>query len=252
MNNIQNANNDGKYTKSCFVTTYDADKNRELKLSAFMRYAQETGEEQLRPVGLGYEELYNKGVIFVMTRCAIWVHKPILLAEPFAITTWHRGSRGVQLFREYRAIDENGNVLIEAATSWVMLAPDTHKILRANAIDIPVPAVAEEGKAAALIMGKEQVPADMDFAGERPVQYSDLDYNNHLNNAVYLDIARDFCPVDMDKVPLQSVRIHYIKENREGHVLKVQTKQEGSRVYLAADNQDGRSFEALIDYKKSM
>ena len=40
---------------------------------------------------------------------------------------------------------------------------------------------------------------------EIPVRFHDLDYNSHVNNAVYFGIVFDECPVDPMKLGLKSV-----------------------------------------------
>jgi len=237
---------DGKYTKRWMVTSYDADKNRRLKTSSIMKYMQETGEEQLRAVEMGYSELYNMGIIFVMTKFAVRFHKALTLADAFDITTWHRGAAGVQFFREYKITDAEGNLCAEAATAWVMIDPVTGKIKKGVVPD-RMPAVDEQSGIAAAF--KERFSEDgAELLGERVVRFSDIDYNNHVNNTVYIDIATDFVPKEFLEKGISEASIFFVKENRLGSVLKISGKSQDNTVSLLGENQEGKSFTAQIKF----
>ena len=84
--------------------------------------------------------------------------------------------------------------------------------------------------------------------GERPIYYSDLDFNHHLNNAVYGDVLMDFLPAEMRRQPLRKIQISYISESNLGETLKIYGgPTEGGGFFLYGDHERGLSFSAKAE-----
>jgi acyl-ACP thioesterase len=50
----------------------------------------------------------------------------------------------------------------------------------------------------------------------------DIDFSNHVNNAVYVrDIMNSLSNDFLDKVSITDVEMHYIAESKEGQILKI-------------------------------
>ena len=247
MKNNKEENN-RKHTKNCVVTSYDADKNRRLRLSALMRYMQEAGEEQLRTVNQDYEQLYNEGIIFIMTKCAFCITQMPTLAGKFFVTTWHSGATGVQFFREFSVTDESGKVLITATTAWVMIDPQTRKILKRDRFVPGIEEVKDQSASSDLIVQRKAFPNEMEGCGTRFVYWSDIDYNQHINNAVYMDISLDFLPEGFAIDKIKYAKISFLKENTQKNTIKMFAQIVDSEVYIKGENEDGRSFETVFGF----
>ena len=77
----------------------------------------------------GLEELVRNGLAFVITRTNSVIYRRPEFNQEIRLTTWHRSSKGVQFFRCYQFTVKR-QPLIESVSAFVLVDPDTHKILR--------------------------------------------------------------------------------------------------------------------------
>ncbi len=66
--------------------------------------------------------------------------------------------------------------------------------------------------------------------------FSDLDENNHLNNAYYSDIVADFAPVSLYDHWISGLQIAFLSEARLGDTLAVGVQERESGFLLTARN----------------
>ena len=63
------------YDWAARVTSFDAGRDRRLRLSSLLRFQQEAGERHLGDAGLTYREFYRQGMIFVLTRLQVEIRR---------------------------------------------------------------------------------------------------------------------------------------------------------------------------------
>lgn len=110
----------------------------------------------------------------------------------------------------------DGEVLVKATTSWLVLNIDTRRIVRSAEIsteDICLENAIEKS------CGKVQIPSACEkvYIGDHIVSYSDVDLNGHTNNAMYLVWAMDAVGFSVTSAyPLKEVSINFNHETRPG------------------------------------
>ena len=230
------------------VATYDADKNRRLKLSSQMKMQQEVGEIHLEECNLPYAALYEKGIVFVLTRSRAVIYRQPELEEKIRITTWERECRGVQFFRCYRFEDAAGNLLIDSSSAFAMVDPVTHKLQRPKAFQELCDVENKDKETTCPRPEKIVLPGEMVPMGTRMVRYSDIDYNGHLNNTVYADLLCDFIPGGMGAKQIREFSLQYVSEAVEGDKLKISASETNGFVYLCGEHARGRCFEGSLRF----
>lgn len=218
-----------EYKWQTSVATYDADFERKLKLSSQMKFQQEIGELHLDECGLPYAVLYEKGMVWVLTRSRSVIYRRPILEEKLLITTWQSQKKGSQYFRCYRFENEQGELLIDACSSFALVDPVTHKLMRPEAFQKLCDAENHEIISTCPPPVKIKPPIDMEPVGRRYIRYSDIDYNGHLNNTVYADLLCDFVPGGMYGRNLREFGLTYTSEAKEGEELQLFAKKEDER-----------------------
>ena len=104
-----------------------------------MRWQQEIGEQQFTELGLSCRELFERSLAFVVTRLRVRFHRLPTVGERVTLTTWHRETRGVQMFRCYTLCDENGAPFTEGVTAFALVDAKEHHLQRPSALDAEVP-----------------------------------------------------------------------------------------------------------------
>ena len=222
------------------VETFEVGEGSMLKLSALFRLCQEASEEHLGIVGLPYQKLKDDGIVFLFTRMWAKINRMPLHREPIEVVTYPKGLVRAQFYRGF-TIKSGDEILAEALQGSVAANAETHKILNPKRF-LEYGIFTKDGNDR--VLDKIVLPDTLESAGERQVYYSDLDYNGHLNNAVYADLIGDFMPGGMPGKTIREVQINYISECRFGDCLKISTAEQSGRIYFFGENERGTSFEA--------
>lgn len=241
------------YTWSLKISSFDVGENRLLRMSSQLKLQQEAGELQFTQGGLGFEELMRHGLAFVITRANSIIYRTPRLNEQVRLVTWHRSSKGAQFYRCYQFLGSDGELLIDSVSAFALIDPDTHKILRPSVFS----QYAITGQPNRLNSCPDperwNLPKNLTKAGSREVRWSDIDYNGHLNNAIYADIVFDAMPRDMREREITGFSIAYLHEALEGERISLKSGvvsgESGEEVWVAGDHERGRCFEACVRFK---
>lgn len=231
------------YTIPC----YDTDASWRLKPVSFMNYAQEMANRHACVLGFGYDDLIGSRTAWVLARMYIRFIDLPLWRNDVTLTTWHKGLNRLFFLRDFRMTDPQGNVRVEATTSWIVLNLDTRRLVRD-------PKLMDEGtkcseNAVEQPADKVQLPKDaqMEFVMEHTVSYSDVDLLGHTNNAMYMHWAMDAVPYEItSQHPLKEVTINFNHETRAGEKVSIYRTslqaEDGLRVFIEGKVGDTSSF----------
>lgn len=228
------------------VSFYECDLALRMKPAVLLRVMQQGGEDQLVSMGLGYETLRDRySMAFLVSRLIMEIDRMPQNNETFTVETCPMGSAGSQFFRQANALDAAGNVLVRLYTSWTLFDPAAGRVLRPKQFPIELQGgTLEIDPKAFRLKAGETCPA-----GRRPVVYSDLDSNGHMNNAVYFDVICDMLP--LEQLTAQSPRrIHLVYDQQAlpGVPLELFCGREGDCWTLAGRQQDHGCFEAQVNF----
>lgn len=235
----------GEYIVRQKVSTFDADKNRALKLSSALKLQQEAGEEQLESCGLSYTSLFEKGMVFIVARTRMLIYRPLGLLEKFTLTTWSRGTKGMLFNRCYSFEDEAGEKCIDSQSSFVLVDPGTGRMRRPADFSSLYQLHLPDRHNSCPAPEKLHMPGEMKLAGTRKVYFSDIDYNRHMNNTVYADVVCDFIP-GIGDTRVKELQINFLHEAKEGELLQIYTAKQENGWFVCAKESETLIFTAKI------
>ncbi len=239
------------YQKTIQVMEPECDYHQKIFLSQLMRHAQEMGSEHLLHRGIDYNQMYRDGMVFLVNKLLIKITRRPTFGEQVVLTTVPMKPKGAQFIRDTYFDTPEGERLVEVSISWMLINPETRKILRPAAFEV---------------YGFEMYPNDGEYITRyrikrpqgqatthlRQIKYTDLDYNHHVNNAVYADIVCDVLPerVMLKREPRQ-FGIMFEKEARLGQIVEidaVQFQQPNGELgyYVGGQVNGGHCFEAEL------
>ena len=237
------------YTYNYNVTSFDADQNRELTLSALLRIQQEAGEQHLNTGGLGYKFLHSMGIIFILTRAGTVIHRlPRFGDGEVCCKTWSNGFSGMLFTRSYTLTSADGELLAESASTFTAVDPNTFRLLRPGKLtEMDLPHHPELRNAC-------PVPAKLRFSGDegfvpalsRDITYSMIDYNGHLNNTKYADIIYDAYPDELWQNDIKSLNINFLGQALCGDIIDVECAELSGRYLFRAGHGRGQCFSAEL------
>jgi len=208
-----------KYTYRYTIRWHDTDAKREVRPSQVLAYMQETSNYHLLSAGMSLDELRDRhGQAFLLSRITARLYRPLYTGEEIEVQTWICESRGLSFHRCYRIL-RGTEVIAEAFTVWALLDLQTGKLLPVSAF--PYEIEPDEAPSAEL-MGRLRLPPldQMEEVGLRPIVYSDLDYNGHMNNTHYPDMLCDFTP-EINSRRVIGFSMSFLQEAAFGHTLRV-------------------------------
>ncbi len=223
----------------------DCDPFQRVRVSALLTKVASFAGYDYDARGLTHDKLYAMREVFLLSRVALQIHRCPVAGEVLDITTWENGARGAHMQRVYEMADRSGAVCVSAKSDWILVDPQTRKILRPASftakaltvcpkeIDCPDPK-------------KIQLPREgLEELGRRTVRWSDLDGNGHLYSANYGDIVWDFLPPDLQERAPRTFFINYSREATLGEELRLLGHREADAYRMEGLGPDGTCFTAL-------
>ena len=212
-----------------------------------MDLAQEAAGLHAVELGFGYEELIKNNTAWILSRVNIQFVDTPLWRDDITLTTWHKGANRLFFLRDFIMTDKDGKERVKATTSWLVLNLETRRLVRD-------PKLMEEGTVCTENVietpaDKVQMPKDVpaEFVLEHAVAYSDVDMNNHTNNAMYMQWAMDAVDYEIASTrAVKEITINFNRETKAGDVVSIYRacveKEDGLHVYVEGKVEDASSF----------
>lgn len=239
------------YVKHVTVIEPECDVNKRMSLASIMRHSQQMGADHIARMGIDYNRMYADGMVFLVSKMLITIQRRPSFGEKLILITVPKQPKGVQFIRDTFFETEAGEKLIEVSIAWLLVDPFSHKILRPVAFSAyGLEMFPNDGE---YITGyKMKKPPENGVRHMHQVKYSDLDYNGHVNNAIYSDIVCDVIPQEvMLSQDIQSFGVIYRKEALVGQIidLEVTPLHENTGFYIGGHIAKERCFESEIKFR---
>lgn len=224
-----------EYKQTFKIKNCDVDFKDELKVSTALAYMEEVASDSAEELGFGYSFIKPNGYAFMVSNLYCEFIRPVQLGKVVTFKTWPTPPSHVIFGREYQAVDENEEVLLNASSRWCLIDMATGKLLQSKVVENQDYSTYNTTK---LFEGiKWKIPT---FAIEEGVlkfslkiANSEYDHNMHVNNTRYADYCLNcFTIEELSKRKLKSFAITYVKQCREGDELAFYVKALDGSVYL--------------------
>ncbi len=203
------------YTFDSRIRYSETDETGALGLLGVINYLQDCSTFQSEDIGLGVEHLEEKKRAWLLSSWRIVIDRYPVLGEKIKIGTWATASKGIYGYRDFVIMDQEGNYLVKAESVWFFC--DTEKMVPVRVMPEDVAAYGEE---APLDLGKAPrkiaIPEEYEEGTPVTIAAHHLDTNHHVNNAQYVDIAREAVPCTK---MVKGIRADYKKAAVLGEVL---------------------------------
>jgi acyl-ACP thioesterase len=171
---------------------------------------QESAWSHAHSMNLGFEHMMEENQAWVLSRLALEIEKLPEWREELLLTTWARGFHRLFALRDF--IIAGKATYIRATSSWLLIDLETR---RPKKIEVVHGRMTLHEKESACGKNAEKVDPfpELQKQHERPVYYSDLDVNGHLNNVSYIRWIIDSLPADFFiNHPVVSLTINFLNE----------------------------------------
>lgn len=239
---------EGVYTHKCYLYYGDYDANGQLKISTVLRFLSDIAGIAYASIGYSRDWLLEHGQVFLLSQFRVKFLQMPHQDEHILVETWETGTKGVLFLRNFRIVAEDGSSVAEASSTWVLVDPADHRILRPRELagkQNPVELACKPGLPEKLHYDPDKLLYTENAV--HTVRYSDLDLNQHVYNAKYADILYDALPIEDTCKKAVEFQIHYKKEAKPGDRLKVGYEKNGSQIIAVGTlENDEVSFVAKV------
>lgn len=240
------------YSKNHTIACYEADANQLMRPTAMLDMMQEAANINATALGFGYDELINSNTAWVLSRIHVKFEKLPLWRQEVNLKTWHKGVAKLFYLRDFILSDTEGNTMIKATTSWLIIDMNTRRLVR-NSDLATSPDKCNKEDAIAEPADKVVVPVDIEpeLVRKHPVTWSEIDTNGHVNNVKYAVWALDAVkPEDIKEKPLKELLINYDAEVMPGDTVKIyrtiQESEDGLVYYITGKVDDKQNFSVRL------
>lgn len=208
------------YSKKYKVGGRDIDFRGRLKLSSLFTYFQDVADLHAENLGVGMKTIQEKyGFLWVLVRIRVDMARYPLWEEEITIDTWPQQPNKLEFMRDFLVKDSKGHILARAVSTWVIIDRNTRKLKKAETIHLSLPLITKE-RAIDCKLGKLRTKGQLEVFYKRRVGYSDIDFNEHLNNSKYVDFIMDaFSLEDHKNHSIESIEINYSNEALPGDTI---------------------------------
>lgn len=183
------------YSFDSRVRYSETDENGRLSIVGMMDYMQDCSTFQSEDGGVGIRYLAEKNRAWWVYSWNIEILSMPKLGDRIRIATWPYKFRGVFGYRNFVIRDREDRDLVRADSIWFFYNVEKHCPAHPSEEDV-APYGMEERLPMPEMPRKMRLPEGLEKRPEVRVMRHHLDTNRHVNNAQYIEIARECVPAD--------------------------------------------------------
>lgn len=216
------------------ITTYnytiqpqDVDFTLRASVTSIISYMLNVAGTDAHSKGFGVDALQGHSFTWVLSRLAVDITTKPAQYEDVAIDTWVNEFNRLSSTRNFR-MHANGMQVAAGVSQWCMLNMESRQVVDMSLLkDIYERAMVDEPSPISAPQRLRAIePVD---TMSRPVVYSDIDFNRHVNTLRYIDLIFDMLPLSViEQNGGVRIDVNFIAEARYGEVMSVGVvEQEG-------------------------
>lgn len=212
-----------KFEKEYIISSYECDRNENLRLLTLMNILQDAADGHATALGLGLDYCLSKGLAWVGSNYHLQILRLPKMHEKIRLLTWPAVEKKLGAIREFLLLDDKGKPIIKASSQWILIDAARRKpiTLREN---LPMYQVIDE-RVIETDFAKIPEPQRIDEKSEFFIRFDDIDLNNHVNNAVYPLWASEAVGIEFRSIHTPSeIEISFKKEGLYGENVSVETE----------------------------
>lgn len=207
------------YTYDKKVLFSDIDSNSNMSVRALLDAMQDCVNINSESIGKGIEYMKQSKRAWFAIGWNIHINRYPHVFENITVKTWPYGFASSMGFRNVIITDEEGNDIVCADSIWTLVDANQGKPIRIEEQDYegydvePEYPMEKSGR-------KIRYPKEMEKAGEYTVRKCDIDFNGHMTNAKYIELANEYIEYDDS---IRQIRVEYKQQAKYNETLVVET-----------------------------
>lgn len=216
------------------IRTYEIDHRKRATIPAMVRLMHEAAMQNVIHLKLSVWDLEPQKISWVLMRKTLRFERLPVLGERITVLTYPAGFERLFTYRDYRVFDEGGKQIAWSSSTWLLMDTQQRSMSR-----IP-PSILEYNRQMpapeACLPRPESRLRRMTKADQHrqyDVNFYDLDFNNHLNNTLYIKWMLEALPdAVLENLQMTTLHIQYRAECRWKEKVQAETQCLDENTYL--------------------
>jgi len=235
------------------IRAFDVDFSGKLKVNSVLDYLQDAASNDAERLSFGYSDFVSKGLTWVLS----WAKFEFKIYPEFMdevkIQTWGKKQFKFYSMRDYLMYNSKDEIICKGTSAWLLL---DSKTLRPKILTQLYPEFKMlDAKDALQDLPQKIIPsAQTEIVYSTQIRYSDIDLNQHANNAKYIELMLDCFDQEFHKEhTIKSLTVSFNSETKFGDQIQLMKGIENEKSlthYIEAKNlNNGKSvFQALAQW----
>ena len=231
------------------IQPQDVDFTLRASAASIINYMLNVAGTDAHRKGFGVDALQGHSVTWVLSRLAVEIAAQPKQYEAIAVDTWVNEFNRLSSTRNFR-MRQADSILAMGVSQWCMLDMESRQAVDMTKLkDVYERAMVDEPSPIAMPARLRGVEAESHSS--RPVVYSDIDFNRHVNTLRYIDLMFDALPIErIEKNNGMRIDINFLAEALYGEVLTIGVATEGDTWQFEISSNSGKTLcRAKIEFK---
>lgn len=204
------------YEKKIEIHATESDYTGSWHPGDVFRALQNIAEYHAAELGAGFDVLRARNIAWILTRLELVMKRYPKMHEIITLATWPLDVKHSVYPRCFQMTDKEGNILGYAYSMWVLMDITTRTMLSAEHTGVNPPGHSAHTIPLKLCKNIKIDKSITPITTIRPLTYTDIDINMHVNNTHYIDWLCEAFPIEKhEKEQIGRILINY---NNEIHV----------------------------------
>ncbi|MGD9302303.1 MAG: thioesterase [Desulfobacterales bacterium] len=194
------------------IRSYEVDCHHSLSVLSIFNFMQEAASRHAEALGVSIQQLLSENFTWLLSRLKIKIVSLPDWREQIQISTWPSGVQRLFALRDFEIRDTNNQIVADAISAWLVLDVQKRRPVRIGPF-------VERLKP---LEGDHILPDNLDklpglefrtHQKQFTVRYRDLDINQHVNNASFVEWLVESIPVKvLNTSVLSELEINFLAE----------------------------------------
>ena len=201
------------FIKDYLVTIPMVDTKQNIKLSALENILTDCAGFHSEQMGLGIIDVQKLNITWVLSKVRFKINKLPTVLQHVMVKTWLVNVSKYAFIRDFVVLNDDGDILVKATSKWCLIdIINRQPVLLSNIKFDYVINKTYPNNFDPLFLNFtnfDKYSNSVDYK----INYSDLDFNGHVNNAKYFDIILNCVGKDVaEKLVIEDLQIQFINE----------------------------------------
>jgi medium-chain acyl-[acyl-carrier-protein] hydrolase len=243
-----------RFEKTFNVTSYEIDFTGKMSVFGLFNRFQDLAGEHAEFLKVGYDLLRESNLAWILSRVKVKIFSLPKWEDKVLLATWPKGIDRLFALRDFSLVNEKGEVMALATSCWLLLDLDKKRPRKIDGLPINL-TFPNAQHAINEVPDKISMPDDLITVFEKPIWLSDIDTNQHVNNAQYAKWISDcFTEAQYLNRRISSMQINFLEETKLGDKIELLTssRDEMAGEYIIAGRNTSSSsihFNSVVDWE---